>query len=588
MIRSEVTGMTKMRFRAAACLAAFIAVLLCVAGCNKGGGAEQVQEAFDQFLMEEFVEGVQSDSISLHYTLAQPEAYGIKDFKPTLGDYSEEMFREMIEDAGETLAALKGFDYKKLTEEQQITYDIMEWSLETSLAEEPYFLYEEAFSPTTGLQAQLPVLLAEYKFYDADDVREYLELLPCVYEYYEAILAVERQRAEAGLFLADRAVDDITSQCQDFIAEPEENFLITSFPARLEGIPGLNEDDRLALEYENKRAVLDSVIPAYELLIATLTELKGSGMNEMGLCYFPEGTGYYEWLVRNNTGSDWSISKMKNELDKAIQEALLRMQLAYQNDAGVLEQVESPQWPETEPEAILAYLKEAMAADYPAIGEASYSVKYVDPSMQDHLSPAFFLTPALDDWQNLSIYINESETNGALDSLFTTLAHEGFPGHLYESVRFNQTEPEPIRQLLSFSGYAEGWATYAEYSAYSYGGLSGALTDMLLYNQLAVLAICGRADIGVNYDGWDLQQTFEYLAGFGLAQEPEDAEGLYWSCIEEPANTLDYVIGYLEFAGLRREAEERLGDGFRAVDYHAALLDLGPAPFSVLAKWMDE
>lgn len=568
---------------AALCL--FAAVF---AGCGEKVDPEQEQQRFDTFLAELFREEVQSDSITLHYTLAHPENYGITEPEVTLGEYSEESYRENMEEAEGLLSELAGFSHESLTEQQKLDYDILKYSLETTVEGKEFFLYEEAFSPTTGLQAQLPVLLAEYKFYSAEDVKTYLNLLSCLPAYYEELLAVEKLRSEAGLFLAERSVDDIISQCQDFIAERSENFLITSFPARLSGLADINEDERLAFEYENKQAVLKFVIPAYERLIGEFSALKGTGVNEGGLSGLPEGKDYYKWLVKSNTGSDWDISKMKRELDKAIQQSITRMQLAYNKNPDVLKQVENPVWPETEPEAILNYLSEAIAEDYPAVEAAGYSVKYVDPSMQEHLSPAFFLTPALDDWGNLSIYINESETNGAMDTLFTTLAHEGFPGHLYESVRFNQTEPTAIRQLLSFGGYSEGWATYAEYDSYHYAGMSEELTEMLLYNQLAVLAICGRVDIGVNYDGWDRAATFQYLRKYGLASKEEDVDMLYWSCVAEPANSLDYIIGYLEFAGLRLKAEKALGEDFRAAEYHEALLAIGPAPFSILTEEMEE
>lgn len=571
-------------FMAALCL--FVAVATVLAGCGEKKEVDpaQEQQRFDTFLAEVFREEVQADSITLHYTLAHPENYGITNPKVTLGEYSEKSFQENIRKAEGMLAQLADFSQNCLTEEQRLDYDILKYSLETTLAGKDFFLYEEAFSPTTGLQAQLPVLLAEYKFYSAEDVKDYLELLACVPAYYEELLAAEKLRSEAGLFLADRAVDDIISQCRDFILQPEENFLITSFPARLSGLSDINEDERLAFEYENKQAVLKYVIPAYERLIEVFSELKGTGVNERGLAGLPEGKAYYEWLVKNNTGSDWGIDKMKRELDKAIQQSIMRIQLAYNKNPDVLKQVEKPVWPETEPEAILTFLRDAIGEDYPAIKDTTYSVKYVDPSMQEHLSPAFFLIPALDDWGNLSIYINESEKNGSMDDLFTTLAHEGFPGHLYETVHFNETKPEPIRQLLSFGGYSEGWATYAEYDSYHYAGMSPELTDMLLYNQLAVLAVCGRADIGINYDGWDRTAAYQYLKKYGLAEKEEDVDALYWSCIEEPANSLDYIIGYLEFAGLRLKAEKALGENFRAAEYHEALLDVGPAPFSILTE----
>ena len=230
-------------------LAALLVVMLvALTGCSKGNetsqGGEKDQAKFDQFLEDQFRENVQSDSISLHYTLAHPENYGITDMEPTLGEYSEESFRENLEDAKETLEELGQFDYESLTEAQQLSYDIMEHSLNTTIEGESYFLYDEVFSPTTGLQAQLPVLLVEYKFYSAKDVKDYLNILPCVKDYFEDILEVERRRSAAGLFLSDRAVDDIISQCEDFIKNPDENFMITTFAGRLSGLSDINEIGR--------------------------------------------------------------------------------------------------------------------------------------------------------------------------------------------------------------------------------------------------------------------------------------------------------------------------------------------------------
>ena len=51
-------------------------------------------------------------------------------------------------------------------------------------------------------------------------------------------------------------------------------------------------------------------------------------------------------------------------------------------------------------------------------------------------------------------------------TLFTTLAHEGYPGHLYQTIFYESTDPDPVRSIFNFGGYVEGWATYAEMCSY--------------------------------------------------------------------------------------------------------------------------
>ena len=593
-------------------LLSFLLATGCGSGEGKEGGKNSERSSdeeisdFSSFLDEQFQERVRGDSITLHYTLAEPERFGVKELEPTLGKYSEVSWQQEVEEAKEALFLLQQFDYHTLTKEEQLCWDVLKDYLEQTVAGEAFFMLEGVLGPTTGLQAQLPVLLAEYKFYDKEDIKEYLQILECVPGYYDQIMSVEKQRAEAGYGMRKPVVEGIIAQCEDFIANPEENFLITTFGAKLEEM-GLNQDEQLALGYENRRNVLEQIIPAYENLVVELKDMLESAENSAGdstartdtpgkgdgLTQYPQGKAYYEWLVRSGTGSDWSIAEMSERLEKLLAETLTEMEGTYLKNPGVLNQAMEPDWPEQEAEEILLYLENAIGQDYPEIDEVSYQVKTVHPSLQDHLSPAFFLTPALDDWEGLSIYINEDKENGSMDLLFPTLAHEGFPGHLYETVRFHQSEPIPIRQVLPFGGYTEGWATYVEYESYHYAGFSKALAEFLKASDLAVLAVCGRVDIGIHYEGWNLGETYRYLASKGLASKEEDAKGLYWSCVAEPAGTLDYVIGYLEFWEIRNRAEAEWeennpGEEFPLKGYHEKLLDLGPASFEILEKWMFE
>ena len=116
---------------------------------------------------------------------------------------------------------------------------------------------------------------------------------------------------------------------------------------------------------------------------------------------------------------------------------------------------------------MLNALQQKIQADFPALADVTFELRTVHDSMKDYLSPAFYLTPPMDTGTPNVIYINPAANYQGLE-LFTTLAHEGFPGHLYQTVTFQRQNPSGIRNLLCTSGFAEGWATYVEPFAYQY------------------------------------------------------------------------------------------------------------------------
>ena len=157
--------------------------------------------------------------------------------------------------------------------------DSLETYLKTEKKGAPLFLYQEPLSPTLGIQAQLPVLLAEYRFYSQSDVNDYLLLLNSIDSYFQSILVFEGKKADAGLFMADYVADDIMEQCNSFIEQADSNFLIETFNDKLESLEDLTEEEKRNYQAANTSAVKNRVIPAYQLLIEGLSSLKGRGIN---------------------------------------------------------------------------------------------------------------------------------------------------------------------------------------------------------------------------------------------------------------------------------------------------------------------
>lgn len=568
-------------------LLTLIVFLFALTGCDKGKSAAQTQEEFDALANEVFLDNVQSDSITLNYTLANPEKYGITNYKPTLGDFTLDAMKESLAKSENYSARLKAIDYKKLTDDQKLTYDVMKDYYKVDDNAEDLLLYYEVLSPTVGLQAQLPILYAEYSFYDKDDIDAYLELLPCTYDYFNQIIEFEKLKSDAGLFMSDRSADDIIKQCEALIADKENNFLITVFNDKVKQYDGLTKDEIKAYQEKNKEAVINYVIPAYQLIIDGLKSLKGTGTNEGGLCNLDKGKEYYKSLVRTETGSNRSVEELIKLLDKYMDKNIASMQTLLAKDAFLLDQASNPSYPMTDPEEILTYLQDAIKDRFPDMDKVNYTIKYVHKSLEDFISPAFYLTPAIDNYEENSIYINGSDKFD-LSQIFTTLAHEGYPGHLFQNVYYAQQNPAPIRSTMNFGGYSEGWATYVEMISYHMAGIDDNLASLLEENNAVILMMYARADIGINYEGWTRKESDEYLKGMLGITDEETLDQFYIAMVEEPANYLQYTIGYIELMELRDKAEKALEDKFSEKDFHEFILKTGPSQFFVIDKYLDK
>ena len=204
--------------------------------------------------------------------------------------------------------------------------------------------------------------------------------------------------------------------------------------------------------------------------------------------------------------------------------------------------------------------------------------------MQAHLSPAFYLIPALDNYEENVIYINPAH-NSEMIPLFTTLAHEGYPGHLYQTTYFSATNPNPLRHLLSFEGYVEGWATYAEMCSYSLLPIKSDYSLFLQKNASFILGMYAMADIGIHYHGWDASDTVTYFSSYGIGDE-KTIKDIYDYIVASPGNYLKYYIGYVEILELKKKAIDHYGDDFSQKDFHQNLLEIGPAPFDIIEKYL--
>lgn len=547
--------------------------------------ASQVSEEFETFLNDLFKTEVSSNTINLHFTLSHPESFGITDTPITLGDISDQAISEAHAEAENTLAALNRYDYNALSPDQQLTCDILKNDLKTQLKSADFKYYDEILRPSTGIQAQLPVLYEEYKFYDEDDIKDYLKLIELTDGYFDQIIEYEQKKADAGLFMADFACSNIISQCEDFTASPDGHYLILTFNNKIDKMTELSDAARETYKAQNEALVKEHVLPAYQKLAGALTKLLGRGKNDKGLKYFKNGSDYYEYLVYCNTGSPSSVKELQAmAAEQRLADLTEAADLANKNPS-IWEKANQISLDSGDSIATLNTLQKEMLKQFPKAPETEFTVSYIDECMEDYMAPAFYITAPIDNYNSNSIFINAS-TDTSTMHYFTTLAHEGFPGHLYQTVMSYESGLEPVRSILNYPGYVEGWATYVEMLSYQYAGLDEDVARMLSLNQSALLSLYADTDIGIHYEGWNYDDTLAFWTEYGI-DDAEAIRDVYELIVEEPSHYLKYYIGYLEFLNLKKEAKETYGSNYSDVAFHQAVLNIGPAPFEIVGKYLD-
>ena len=527
---------------------------------------------FEKYTNHLFRSELAGSTLNLHYTLANPDSYGIKEYPITLGSMSKDVHLSSVAQTENYLTGLAKFSREKLSAKNRLTYDILQDYLTACRDSAPFYLYDEPLSPTLGVQAQLPVLLAEYTFRTRQDIEDYLALLAQIPDYFQSIMDYEEEKAAAGLFMSDNCVTDVLQQCDAFVNSGNDNYLKQIFDEQIDSFTNLTADEKISYKKQNAEILEAYVLPAYKEMMQRLARLLGKGKNSGGLCNLPLGKEYYQYLVHNTTGDASSVEDIEERIKEEIISAYGDIQKLLKSDSGLitasLDQIAVP-----DPAQVLTQLQEVILEDFPAAPRVSCQIKYVHDSLADYLSPAFYMIPPIDETVRNVIYINPANHYNALE-LYTTLAHEGYPGHLYQTVLFESQNDSPLRSILNFGGYVEGWATYVELYSYSTWTEDPALASLYQKDRSLMLGIASLLDIGIHYHGYSRSDVASFLSKFGITEDT--ANTLYNNILEAPANYLKYYVGYLNFKDLQSYMKDILGDRFSLKEYHARVLKIGP------------
>lgn len=578
---------------------------------------------FDEFTDALFRYEMTCDSVTTAYSIKDPDKWDIPNLEPKLTSFSYNDYLKESQDGApdETLLfveeCLSHFSVEDLSSDERITYNLLKDYIKTNSSLSEYPFYEGLLGSSNGIQANLPVALGEYPLRTETDVKTYLELLTQIPAYFENVISYEKHRAELGYnratFVTANALNSTKTMVTGF--RNGDNSFLDTFNERITQIDTLSEKDINKYKKLNQQNVEKYVIPSYEMLLTYLKESlppseeenttsnhptsESTAINILtfmeedtsyGICQLPEGKDYYTLLTKQSTGSSRPVTELISMTEQSLENALdTVLNTALTDQEAYLYYCEhSLESYYQSPEAILENLNLMIREDYPLLEDTpSYEIKMVSNSLASSLSPAFYMIPAIDDYKNNTIYINPLYTNEENGNLFPTLAHEGFPGHLYQTVYFNESNPSDIRQTLNYLGYVEGWATYVEMDSLTFleYPLEGdSLCKLYQAETIINLALCARIDMGVNYEGWTLTDTRAFFEEQGF--DGFYAQDVYAYVVEAPTSYLSYFIGYLEIMDIKDAYQRQELEDYSEKEFHKRLLDVGPADFETVREYV--
>lgn len=546
-------------------------------------------ESFETFCDRLVKETIEDSSLNAHYTVTNPENYGVtfteEDY--TLGEINLNDANEAYKELKATYDELKSFNYSTLTDEQQLTYDILSDYIEKQLAYEGTDEIVNLFAPNNGLISNLSTNFIEYQFYDAEDVEQYLMLLKSVESYMDSAFEFTRNQAAKGYFMADELADRVIEMCETYINAENEPLLIT-FEDKINKLD-LTEDEKSTYIKTNEEYVDKYYLPVYQETIDLIEELKGSGINDGGLAgYGKIGVKYYEAIVADKTSSDMTPEKLAEYLDEAMTDVWTSLTTMYLLDEEAYMSVETYQPDFDNPNEVMEFLLDNITDKFPVPYTEKYAIEYQNPACEIEGTLAYYVSSRIDDISINNIKVNGSAVAGDSLTMYLTLAHEGYPGHLYQFTTAYGNEDMPtVRKLLDFIGVTEGWAEYSSNVCTDYLDISDNLEEMIYLNDIFSYIVCSRLDVGVNYEGWSIEDAYDYLSEYIMCDE-ETVEGLYYDVVGDPGLFLPYTVGHLKMRDLREMAEDELGNKFDEKEYHKFLMDLGIAPFGVIEDELDE
>ena len=550
-------------------------------GCHKE--KKQPTKSFSDLCNEFIMYNLEDDALSAHYTVTDPSKYGVQfdeeDF--IVGRLDFENVDAYYEELRGFLSEFECYDDKDLTKEEQYARKVICAYLQNQINYDGVDYLVNFFSPSSGLVSNMSTNFIEYAFFEKEDVDEYLLFLKDVPVLMDEVFEFTKKQSEDGYFMPNYVAEQTIGVCENYLAA-ETNPMIVTFEEKLNKLDLTDEEKAYYIEL-NKQYVEEYFTPVYTESVELLTELLNTGTNDGGLAKFGDnGKKYYDAIVKEKCSANISAKELATYLDKALDDALNGLIDMYLKDADAYEHAVLYQPDLEDPNEVMEFLYENVTKKFPEPVTQEYIIEYQNPACEIENVYAYYLNCRVDDVNYNSIKVNGSAVGDDKMALYTTLAHEGVPGHLYQTTAFCASDSiVEACKFVDFIGMSEGWAEYASTISMEFLGISDNYVETIYLNSIISYIICSRLDVGVNYEGWSKEDARTFLSEYYYVSD-ELLEEFYYMVIGDPGQFLPYTYGHLKMREFRALAEKKLGDNFDEIEYHQFVIDLGDTSLDIM------
>lgn len=535
----------------------------------------------------------------LHYSMTSyvdvevyfdnPEALDFVNVEPTWGEIDLD-----VSDACDYYCAIRDslltINYETLSEDDRIFFDKFLYDVEENIYMSSFtcFTYMKAiFSDLNGPQTELMLVLKVLQFDTIEDAENYIALIADIDNYYDQICEFEELRAAYGYASSDEQYENVAVTFDNLLAMEDTCFLYDSFAERLDNIEGITEDEKAELIDTHNEAMHEYFFPEFEECAQRMRDLIGSGGVATGLCNYEGGAAYYDALFRNCSNSNESIEDATSSLE-AITASLYTSYLTIMTNSSSGGELPSDFYIDMsagDMEQNLTLLEEAITADFPSIPEHSYSLMDVPEELAQDMSPAAYLGYHIDTLDG-NLIINNPATVSANFGL--VCAHEGYPGHMYQSLYTRSNTSHYYMLIFDSIGYSEGWAQYVQCYSSRYFTDNELLLDATAISEVINVLIMARLEIGIHNEGWDVQDCADYFAELTGTEISADALAPdYEMLVSIPGYSIPYAMGYIHTMSIISQAHTAFPDA-TDLEIHTAYLECLTGTYEQIQERMTE
>lgn len=553
------------------------------AATDNAGEKSEDDALFEEIAHDVLVGILTSDGLTYHQFVKDPAYFGIKeeDIERGWGDYTLEAHNESYKENDDVAERLKAVDPEKLSKENRVAYENLTMTLSFAEDTRDMFYYEEPLLPLNGEHTMLPLMMTMYEISTPEDAEYYLVLLEDIPRYLGQIADFEEQKAERGLFMTENALDQVLETCRKYVEQGENFFLVDSFGEMLDAAGlDLSSDSRAALIERNRSCVVENILPAYASLASRLEALRGKCSAFVGACdRGDEAVRRYAFAARSAAACDLSTDKMAELLNDYAGSLLGKLMRILFSDPDAANRF-GGKITSGDAETDVEYLLTLIDGVYPAIPEQKIDFVDVPEAVGEDFSPAAYLISAFDDPSRNVVMFNPTSDN---NTMLMTLAHECFPGHLYQTQFFRNSRVPLMQQAIAPTGYSEGWAVFSELFIAGRASKYN-VNDCLLeqYNSIICnILIPAYVSIKVNTEGWDTDDILEYLSNYGLNSE-DYANILFEYSVNMPTYFFNYAMGLVNTMRIYEKVNPTTDQQKAA--FFKEYLEFGPCYYDILNK----